>query len=70
MSLYQSETLVRMEYLKETLKELGDRKLVARRAEELPNPDIPEDYPIGFDWHTRLGDGESLSAEIAGELAL
>jgi len=68
MSLYQSETLVRMDYLKETLKEIGDRGLVALRAEELPEPDIPADYPIGMDWHTRLR--HSLSVKIAGDDAL
>jgi len=70
MSLYQSETLVRMDYLKETLQEIGDRELVARRAEELPEPDIPADYPIGLDWHSRLNNGHSLSVKIAGDGAL
>lgn len=70
MSLYQSETLVRMDYLKETLKEIGDRELVARRAEELLEPDIPADYPIGLDWHSRLNNGHSLSAKSAGDGAL
>jgi hypothetical protein len=70
MSLYQSETLVRMAYLKETLQEIGDKELVARRAEELPEPDIPTDYPIGLDWHSRLNNGHSLSAKIAGDEAL
>ncbi len=68
MSLYQSESLVRMDYLKETLKEIGDRKIVACRAEELPEADIPADYPIGMDWHTHLR--HSLSVKIAGDDAL
>ena len=68
MSLYQSETLVRMDYLEETLKEIGDRELVARRAEELPQEDIPTDYPIGMDWHTHLR--HSLSVKLAGDAAL
>ena len=74
MSLYQSETLARMDYLKETLKEIGDRELVARRVEELPDPDIPADYPIGVDWHSivkgGLKGGHSLSTKIAGDGAL
>ena len=70
MSLYQSETLVRMDYLKETLQEIGDRKLVTRRAEELPEPDIPADYPIGLDWHSRLNNGHSVNVRIAGDMAL
>ena len=59
-----------MDYLKETLKEIGDRELVAHRVEELPEPDIPADYPIGLDWHSRVKDGHSLNTEIAGEGAL
>jgi hypothetical protein len=70
MSLYQSETLARMGYLKETLKEIGIRELVAHRTEELPEPDIPADYPIGLDWHSRVKGGHSLSTEIAGDGAL
>jgi len=68
MSLYQSETLVRMDYLVETLKEIGDKELVARRAKELPQEDIPADYPIGMDWHTNLR--HSLSVKLAGDAAL
>ena len=74
MSLYQSETLARMDYLKETLKEIGDRELVSRRAEELPEPDISADYPIGVDWHSivegGLKGGHSLRAETSGNGAL
>ena len=69
MSLYQTESLARMPYLAETIREIGDRRLVARRAEELPDPDIPPDYPIGMDWHTRLTQGESLRTS-AGDYAL
>ena len=70
MSLYQSETLARMGYLKETLKEIGDQELVTHRIEELPEPDIPADYPIGLDWHSRVKGGHSLSTEIARDGAL
>lgn len=59
-----------MGYLKETLEEIGDKELVARRIEELPEPDIPSDYPIGLDWHSRIEGGHSLSSEIAGDGAL
>jgi len=70
MSLYQSETLVRMDYLHETLQEIGDKELVACQSKELPEPDVPADYPIGLDWHSRLHNGHGLSAEIAGDAAL
>ena len=69
MSLYQTEMLARMPYLKDTLKEIGDKARVARRARELPDPDMPADYPIGMDWHTRLTNGESLRTG-AGDYAL
>ena len=65
MSLYQSETLVRMPYLTDMLREIGDRQSVLRRARELPAPDFPEGYPIAMDWHTvakgaeRLGMGDN-----------
>ena len=52
MSLYQSEILARMPYLKDMLREIGDREIVAQRARELPDPGFPDDYPIGMDWHT------------------
>jgi len=68
VSLYQSESLVRMDYLKPTIAQLGDPPLVARRASELPDPGFPEDYFIGMDWHTHLR--HSVSARIAGDDAL
>ncbi len=69
ISVYQSETLIRMDYLKDLLKCLGDRKLVVRRAEELPEPKPPASPLIGLDWHTRLKNGESLRS-AAGAYAL
>ena len=69
MSLYQTESLARMNYLEETIKALGDRDLVARRAEQLPDPQPKLDPRIGLDWHTRLSNGESLRSG-AGEYAM
>lgn len=65
MSLYQSETLVRMDYLSEFLKDLGERSIVAEKARGLPRPKLPEDYMIGMDWHTRQR--HSVSVEKAGD---
>ena len=53
MSLYQSETLARLPYLQPLLRELADKPLVARRAEQLAARDILEDALIGLDWHTK-----------------
>lgn len=69
MSLYQTETLARMDYLHETMLSIGDRELVTQRANELPDPDQKLDPRIGLDWHTRLGHGESLRSS-AGAYAL
>jgi hypothetical protein len=67
MSLYQSETLVRMDYLRTLLREMGDPAIVRRRARTMPFPDFPEGYPIGLDWHARprysLG-GREMGTEI------
>ena len=52
MSIYQSETLVRMPYLQVMLREIGDGDVVEQKAKELPDPGFPADYPIGMDWHT------------------
>ena len=43
--------------------------MVARRAEQLPDPQPKLDPRIGLDWHTRLSNGESLRSG-AGEYAL
>jgi len=68
MSLYQSETLVRMDYLRSFVREVGHRDLVARRARELPRPEFPPHYPIGMDWHAGLV--HSVDARRAGDAAL
>jgi len=68
MSLYQSESLVRMDYLQDLIREIGDPKLVARRAEELPDPGFAEDYFIGVDWHSNLI--HSVDVNVAGDQAL
>jgi len=75
MSLYQSESLVRMDYLKETLQEIGNRDVVIKRAKELPDPKIPDEYPnfsgpIGLDWHSRFNNGMSLSKVEREDLIL
>ena len=69
MSLYQTETLARMDYLHETLQAIGSRNLVITRAAELSDPDRKLDPRIALDWHTRLGHGESLRSS-AGAYAL
>ena len=46
ISLYQSETLARMNYLQETLTTVGDQQLVSQRAKTMPVPNFPADYPI------------------------
>ena len=70
ISLYQSETLVRMDYLEEILAAIGDRELVAQRAAELPCPDLQPDDPIGMDWHAHMRGRHSLRVEEAGDAAL
>ena len=69
MTLYQSETLVRMDYLKETLCEIGNRRRVAQKAADLPDPNFPPEHPIGLDWHSRLTGGHGLGLG-AGDGAL
>ena len=68
MSLYQSETLVRMGYLKELLAELGRPKIVAGRAAEGLKPIEPRPE-IGMDWHARLEGVHSLRTGV-GDAAL
>ena len=70
VSLYQSETMVRMDYLKETITAIGDRQLVAQRATSLPVPDYPADYPICMDWHTHLPGPHSIDVVQVGDAAL
>ena len=70
VSLYQSETMVRMDYLRETITAIGDRQLVAQRATSLPVPDYPADYPICMDWHTHLPGPHSIDVVQVGDAAL
>ena len=49
VSLYQSETMVRMDYLQETVTSIGDRQLVIQRATDLPAADYPAGYPMCMD---------------------
>ncbi|MCS5611844.1 MAG: hypothetical protein NZ961_15600, partial [Candidatus Poribacteria bacterium] len=70
ISLYQSETLVRMDYLKEILTVIGDQKLVAQRAKTMPEPDFPSDYPICMDWHTNVPGQHSIDVSQVGDGAL
>jgi hypothetical protein len=82
MSLYQSETLVRLKYLQSMIAELGNKKRVAERAQQLPDPD-PETllrqnssvWSLGLDWHAawchpKLRRGETLSTQLSGVSAL
>ena len=70
ISLYQSETMVRMDYLKETTTAIGDRQLVAQRATDLPAADYPADYPICLDWHTHVPGQHSIDVAEVGDAAL
>ncbi len=70
MSLYQSESLCRKDYLKEMVRRLGDKEWIARAADGLEDPQ-PDDerYYIGKDWHSRP-ENEGLGTEICGNFAL
>ena len=70
ISLYQSETIVRMDYLRKTITAIGDRQLVAQRAIGLPAPDYPANYPICMDWHTHLPGLHSIDMAQVGDAAL
>ena len=68
MSLYQSETLVRMEYLAQLLSDVGVPAIVAEQANALPRPTRPRPE-IGMDWHAHMEGRHSLRTE-AGNAAL
>ena len=59
MSLYQSETLVRMDYLAKLLGEVGLPSVVVERAATLPKPTRPRPE-IGMDWHAHMEGRHSL----------
>ena len=61
VSLYQSETMVRMDYLQETVTSIGDRQLVIQRATDLPAADYPAGYPMCMDWQTYLPGPHSIN---------
>ncbi len=56
MTVYQSESLLRLDYLNSLMKNLNDIPLVNSLVEKLTKPDFYPDYPIGLDWHTNLPD--------------
>ena len=68
MSLYQSETLVRMEYLAQLLSDVGVPAVVAEQANALPRPTRPRPE-IGMDWHAHMEGRHSLRTEV-GNAAL
>ena len=68
MSLYQSETLVRMEYLAQLLSDVSVPAIVAEQANALPRPTRPRPE-IGMDWHAHMEGRHSLRTE-AGNAAL
>jgi hypothetical protein len=68
MSLYQSETLVRMDYLAELMREVGSPSVVAERATTLPTPISPRPE-IGMDWHANM-EGKYGLRSSAGDDAL
>ena len=68
MSLYQSETLVRMAYLAQLLSDVGVPAIVAEQANALPRPTRPRPE-IGMDWHAHIEGRHSLRTE-AGDAAL
>ena len=70
ISLYQSESLARMDYLASMLPELARPSICARRTAELPRPEFPANYPIACDWHSLPEGQEALDVEIAGNQAL
>jgi hypothetical protein len=82
VSIYQTETLSRLEYLKELLRDCGDPALVCDKAEDLEDPDVEtlfannsSEWSIGLDWHStwchpNLKTGEALSPLVAGDAAL
>lgn len=69
MSLYQSESLTRRDYLQPLIRHLGDKDWIADKAVavETPTPDHPHFY-VGKDWHSRPEEG--LTTALAGNLAL
>jgi hypothetical protein len=70
ISLYQTETLARMPYLKEMLLEISDRETVTRRLGDLPRVEIPEEDSIGVDWHSKFDNGHGLRVSVSGDTAL
>jgi hypothetical protein len=54
MTLYQSDSLIHMSYLDELFRVAADPAALRARTAELPDPDLPENYLIGTDWHSRI----------------
>ncbi len=82
MSIYQTETLARLDYLKSFLVTAGNTGKVIENSEKMSDPD-PEvlirnnssPWSLGLDWHScwchpKMRRGESLSTMIAGNSAL
>ncbi|NKB65456.1 MAG: hypothetical protein GKR89_00205 [Candidatus Latescibacteria bacterium] len=69
LSLYQSESMVRMRYLDDLLATLPYPEPVAERAASLAVPDLPADHGLGMDWHAHMRGRHSLRS-AAGDNAL
>jgi hypothetical protein len=82
VSIYQSETLARLEYLKPLIRDCGSKDTVDEKSRRLADPDADtlfqnssSEWSIGLDWHAawchpRMRKAEALSAFVAGDGAL
>jgi hypothetical protein len=70
MSLYQSETLVRLEHLEEHIARLGDKSEVKERAHAGDIPPKPAEFMVGMDWHAKPVCKHSLRTELCAHPGL
>ena len=67
LSLYQTDDLLRLEYPKEMISEIGNKEIVTKRVNELKGVELNAlQEVVGLDWHSyvKLKDGSVPAASI------
>lgn len=66
VSVYQSESLVRLPYLQELLRDIADKEAAARRLKTLPELVLPPEHFVGIDWHSSWLGKDGAHGQLLG----
>ncbi len=70
LSVYQSESVLRMNYIFQDIADLGSRRTIRSRLNQIGHVSLPDDYLFGVDWHTQPPDRMHGLGKTVGDRAL